>query len=131
MQKPGISRSNPGSEQLTEERCHIAELSNTPDDPQLSVARARVEHGVTTRWHRLQGIDERYVILQGRGVAEVGGLPPQDVGPGDVVRIPAGAAQRIANTGAEDLVFLALCTPRFRWEAYEDIDDSMQRSGAY
>ena len=31
--------------------------------------------------------------------------------------------QRIANTGDEDLIFLALCTPRFRENAYEDIED--------
>ena len=64
---------------------------------------------------------ERYVILQGRGRVEVGDLPPQDVGPGDVVLIPPSARQRIANSGKEDLVFLAICTPRFRSEAYEDL----------
>jgi oxalate decarboxylase/phosphoglucose isomerase-like protein (cupin superfamily) len=41
---------------------------------------------------------------------------------GDVVSIPAACAQRIANTGAGDLVFLAVCTPRFVQEAYEEIE---------
>ena len=59
-------------------------------------------------------------ILQGRGRVEVGDLAPQEVGPGDVVLIPPSVRQRIANTGREDLVFLAICTPRFRNEAYED-----------
>jgi oxalate decarboxylase/phosphoglucose isomerase-like protein (cupin superfamily) len=31
--------------------------------------------------------------------------------------------QRITNTGAEDLVFLAICSPRFSQDVYEDIDD--------
>jgi len=53
---------------------------------------------------------------------EVGGLPPQDVGPGDVVLIPSSCRQRIANTGPEDLVFLAICTPRFVQQAYEEIE---------
>ena len=53
---------------------------------------------------------------------EVGELPPQAVRPGDVVVIPPGWRQRITNVGAEDLVFLAICTPRFRFEAYEDVD---------
>jgi len=53
---------------------------------------------------------------------EAAGLPPQDVGSGDVVLIPPSARQRIASLGGEDLVFLAICTPRFRPEAYEDLD---------
>lgn len=123
--RPGTSPGSGAAEAPTQERCSIAELSNTPDDPVLSVARARVTPGVTTRWHRLDGIAERYVILEGRGRAEIGGLPPQELLPGDVLRIAPGQAQRITNTGSEDLVFLALCTPRFRWDAYEDIDDAM------
>jgi hypothetical protein len=30
--------------------------------------------------------------------------------------------QRITNEGYQDLLFLAICTPQFRREAYEDID---------
>ena len=77
--------------------------------------------GATTRLHRLAGTAERYVILEGRGRAEIGGLPPRDVGPGDVVLIPPGCPQRIANLGETDLVFLAICTPRFRPEAYANL----------
>ena len=129
--RPGLSRGSEAAWETTAERCDIAELSNTPDDPELSVARARVAPGVTTRWHRLEGIAERYVILQGQGRAELGGLPPQELLPGDVLRIAPGQPQRITNTGTEDLLFLALCTPRFRWDAYEDIEDAMQNNGAY
>lgn len=106
----------------TAERCAIAELSNSDRDHALSIARARVAPGVTTRWHRLDGIVERYVILEGCGEVEVGELPPTAVGPGDVVLIPAGCRQRIANRGEGDLVFLALCTPRFRSGAYVDVE---------
>ncbi len=113
---------DPAAEFYTEERCHITELSNLPEDPDCSIARARIEPGVTTRWHRLGGIAERYVVLEGRGCAEIGDLPPRDVGPGDVVLIPPACRQRIANLGKTDLVFLAICTPRFRPERYEDID---------
>ncbi|TXH03236.1 MAG: cupin domain-containing protein [Nevskiaceae bacterium] len=111
-----------GDEHLTEERCFILELRNRDDDPALSIARARVLPGVTTRWHRLRDIAERYVILEGRGEVEVGDLAPQAVAAGDVVVIPPGVRQRIRNSGDIDLVFLALCTPRFRWSAYEDIE---------
>ena len=53
----------------------------------------------------------------------MGGQTAQPVGPGDVVIIPAQCAQRITNVGEADLVFLAICTPRFVSDAYEDIDD--------
>lgn len=121
--KASVRPIDPGAEFDTAERCRILELSNTADDPALSIARARVAPGVTTRWHRLAGIAERYLILEGCGSVEVGDLAPQEVGPGDVVLIPQACRQRIANTGARDLVFLALCTPRFRQAAYEDLED--------
>ena len=71
---------------------------------------------------QLRGTAERYVILAGAGKVEVGSLPAQEVGPGDVVLIPAGTRQRIACLGNEDLVFLAICTPRFRPDVYEDLE---------
>jgi mannose-6-phosphate isomerase-like protein (cupin superfamily) len=112
------------SEFFISEGCHIVELSNEPHDD-VSIARARVEPGVTTRWHRLAGIIERYVILEGTGRAEVGDLPAAEVNAGDVVIIPENCRQRIGNTGSKDLIFLAICSPRFEVSAYEDIDDAV------
>lgn len=106
----------------TPERCSILELSNDAGDPELSVARARVAAGVTTAWHCLKGIAERYVILSGSGRVEVGEMDACVVTCGDVVRIPPGVRQRICNTGAGELVFLALCTPRYRQECYLDLE---------
>lgn len=104
------------------EGCFITEWSNSDADPGLSIARARVKPGRTTRWHRLEAITERYVILEGHGRAEVGdeGL---EVIAGDVVIIPPGRSQRIANTGDTDLVFLAVCTPRFEPSAYSEVPE--------
>lgn len=107
-------------EVFIEEGCYIVELSNTPDDAAVSIARARVPPGVTTRWHRVKDTTERYVILEGTGRVEVGDSPGQEVGPGDVVLIPPSCLQRIANTSDKDLIFLAICTPRFVPEAYQD-----------
>ena len=106
----------------TAEGCFINELSNSEADPEASIARARVRPGVTTRWHRLYGITERYVVLSGQGRMEVGSLAAQTVAACDVVLIPPGCRQRITCISGEDLIFLAVCTPRFRPEAYEDID---------
>ena len=114
------------AEYYTPERCHILELSNIADDPDVSIARARVTPGVTTRWHRLRGIAERYVILEGQGRVEIGELPATDVGPGDVVFIPPGCRQRITQHGTGDLVFLAICSPRFVPAAYEDLEAALE-----
>ena len=119
-----IKQKNFNKEFYTDEKCFITELSNTPDDPDLSIARARVEPGVTTRWHRLKGITERYCIISGSGRVEVGDLAPQNVNAGDVVLIPPMCRQRITNIGTDDLLFLAICTPRFLNKAYEDIEDN-------
>ena len=104
------------------EGCFITEGWNTSADEAVSIARARVEPGVTTRWHRLRGVTERYLILEGRGRVEVGDLPPEAVGPGAGVLIPPGVRQRITNLGDVDLIFLAICTPRFTLAGYEDVE---------
>lgn len=105
------------------EGCFITELSNSPADPGLSIARARLEPGKTTRRHSLAGTTERYVIIEGAGEVELGESGPTEVSVGDVVIFPPGVPQRITNPGAVDLVFLAICTPRFEQAAYTDLED--------
>ncbi len=122
MTKPQIIHNKTDSEYYFEERCFITEFLNSPSDKEVSIARARVEPGVTTRRHRLKDVTERYIILEGKGRVEVGQLAPTEVSPGDVVIIPPGTPQRITNIGDSDLIFLAVCTPRFTQSAYEDID---------
>lgn len=116
-----ISHPNPEAEFKTPERCAIIETWNDSADSAVSIARARVEPGITTQLHRLD-IDERYLIVQGRGVARIGDLEPADVGPGDVVVIPAGTPQQISNSGDYDLLFYCICSPRFRPEGYESLE---------
>lgn len=120
--QPAIRRFDPSTEYWFREGCWIAEWSNAADDPALSIARARVLPGAVTRWHRLRDTAERYVVLSGQGQVEIGDLPPQAVGPGDVVLIPPGVRQRIACVGDREVVFLAICTPRFQPTAYEDLE---------
>ena len=119
-----IKRQDSAQEYYFAEGCFITEISNSDDDPSLSIARARVEPGGTTRWHRLADSFERYVILAGQGRVEIGELEAQPVYPGDVVLIPPRCRQRIHNPGPDDLLFLALCSPRFTEAVYEDIDDA-------
>lgn len=106
----------------TSEKCFITELSNSDHDPDVSIARARIEAGVTTVWHRLMGTSERYVIISGKGLVEVGDLPAQELSAGDMVFIPAMCRQRITNIGCEDLIFLAVCSPRFTPSCYEELN---------
>lgn len=107
-------------EYFTPEGCHILESWNDASDDAVSIARARVEPGVTTQLHRLRGVVERYLIIEGEGRAAVGGVETE-VRPGDVVVIPAGESQQIANTGARDLVFYCICSPRFTQDCYEPL----------
>ena len=120
--QPKIKQQDLTKEFWIPEGCFITELSNSLDDPKMSIAMTRVLPGDTTRWHQLRGIIERYYILKGNGLMEVGDLPPQEVTAGDVVLIPPKCRQRISNIGSEDLTFLAICTPRFSQEAYEEIE---------
>ena len=115
---PAVHHAVEAREYFFEEGCDILELLNDPDHPEASIARARVPTGTTTRWHHLEGIAEHYVVTEGLGRVEVGNAPPREVRPGDVVRIPPGVRQRIASIGPGDLVFLAVCVPRFRIEHY-------------
>ncbi|MEZ5572214.1 MAG: cupin domain-containing protein [Halioglobus sp.] len=121
--KAGVKVCDAAQEYYFIEGCFITELSNSADDPTVSIARARLAPGKTTRWHYLRDISERYVVLQGAGLVEVDHLTAQSVNEGDVVIIPPQARQRITNTGTADLVFLAICSPRFTPAAYVDIDD--------
>jgi mannose-6-phosphate isomerase-like protein (cupin superfamily) len=113
-----VRRMDLASEFPTRENCFILEVANDAGDPDVSIARARVRPGMTTEWHWLEGIAERYIIVRGTAQVEVGDLPPTVIGEGDVVRIPANVPQRITNIGDEDLLFLCVCTPRFVQRAY-------------
>lgn len=109
---------DPNAEFYTDEGCFITELSNSSEDEGCSIALARVEPGITTEVHQLQGTIERYVILEGEGRIESGSLAGTRLSPKDTVVIPANEPQSISNISQEDLVFLCVCTPRFESKNY-------------
>ncbi|MFB3889955.1 MAG: cupin domain-containing protein [Candidatus Bathyarchaeia archaeon] len=113
--KPTIVKASSLAEVLTPERCYISENWGSQ---KVSIARARVELGVTTVPHHLEGVDEIYLVTEGRGRVEVAGLEPTEVSVGDTVFIPAGTSQSIVNVGNTDLVFYCICTPRFTTDCY-------------
>lgn len=119
MQHPLIKGRN-SEEFPTRERCFITERLNDARVPAVSLARCRVEAGVTTELHSLD-VAEWYVIEQGSGRMRVD-EESFDVAPGDSVAIPAHAAQQITNTGDTDLLFQCICVPRFRPSGYRPLE---------
>ena len=110
------------SEYYFEEGCYIWELSNSDMDPDLSIARARVLAGTSTKLHKLFNTIERYVILAGQANVFLGADAPTAIAvkQGDVIIIPANCPQAITNTGNSDLLFMVLCTPRFVAKNYSE-----------
>ena len=54
----------------------------------------------------------------------IGDLPAQEMNPGDIAIIPPMCRQHITNLDTGDLIFPALCTPRFSASVYEDIENN-------
>ncbi len=116
-------KANAPYEYLTSERCYIAENFSDKD---VSIARATVKPGITTKAHHLKKIQEIYIITAGEGEVSFSGLESTNVSVGDVIVIPAGASQKITNTGQTDLIFYCVCTPRFTENCYFD-DETEQK----
>ena len=103
------------------EGCYIQEWQNSADQPGMSIARVRVLRKTATRLHALRNTTERYVILSGEAEVTVD-AKSWTVGVGDVVNIAPNQTQKIENRTNQDLVFLAVCTPRFVIENYYDLE---------
>lgn len=108
------------SEYYFKEGCFIEEWHNNELDQDCSIARVRVVARTATKLHALQDTTERYVILSGQGKVWVN-QQQRLVGEGDVVVIPAGASQKIENLKSQDLIFLAICQPRFQAHNYYEL----------
>jgi len=104
------------------EGCFIEEWHNDSADQYCSVARVRVEAGKTTKLHSLKNTTERYVMLGGEAMVTVG-EKRWKVSMSDVVVIPPDTPQKIENLQQEDLIFLAICTPRFEEKNYRECNE--------
>jgi mannose-6-phosphate isomerase-like protein (cupin superfamily) len=116
-----IVKASDHTEFYTDEKCFISELLNSETFNSFSIAQARVLPGITTSLHRLRDVDEVYYILSGKGEMEVEDETKTIVEEKDIVFIPRNKTQRITNISGTDLIFLCVCSPRFRIEAYESI----------
>lgn len=79
---------------------------------QQSLAEARLPPGASTTPHYHPRTEEIYYLLEGRGQMQIG-RELREVGPGDAVAIPPGAAHQITNTGSVTLRFLCCCAPGY------------------
>lgn len=99
---------------LASDGCTIAEVIHPRGDatvPGISLARAVLTPGMATQAHVLDFV-EIYYIISGRGRAY---LDDREItmGPEDCLYIAPGQRQWIQNTGAEELVFLCICSPAY------------------
>jgi mannose-6-phosphate isomerase-like protein (cupin superfamily) len=123
--KPRIVKARSLQEYLTPERCFVYENwgSVSANDSKVSIARARVEAGVSTKPHHLEGVQEIYLITKGCGKVQIGALEPTEVTEGDVIVVPPGVSQQITNIGETDLLFYCICTPAFTESCYRNEEE--------
>ncbi len=70
--QPKIIKAQTPHQYLTPEHCYIAENHS---DPAVSIARATIKPGVTTKAHHLiHGVQEIYIITSGKGTVYIGDL---------------------------------------------------------
>jgi mannose-6-phosphate isomerase-like protein (cupin superfamily) len=82
-----------------------------------SIAHAIVPKGEATLPHLMKTSTELYYILEGSGEMHIGSRS-EPVHAGQIVLIPRGRSQYIRNTGAGDLIFLCIVTPK--WQAADE-----------
>jgi mannose-6-phosphate isomerase-like protein (cupin superfamily) len=112
-----IRRGADSLEIIANDGCRLRELLNPAHDRSglpYSLALAVVAPGQATHPHWL-GQHEVYLVIRGRGRMHIG-AEVDELGVGDSVVIPPGAAQWIENCGAEELEFVALVSPPWRAE---------------
>ena len=69
--QPKIVKAKSLREILTPEQCFIYEDWSSKN---VSIARAKVKSGITTKAHHLVGVDEIYLIIRGKGKVKIGKL---------------------------------------------------------
>lgn len=77
---------------------------------QHSLAHITLPPGKSSLKHYHPSTEESYYILSGEGLLVMNEETAQLTN-GDAVVIPIGTVHKITNTGKDDLVFLAICTP--------------------
>ena len=77
-----------------------------------SLAEETLPAGAAVHKHFHTVTEEVYYITAGRGRMTVGG-ETREVGAGDAIYIPRGAAHTLENNGAEPMTILLVCGPAY------------------
>lgn len=77
---------------------------------QHSVAHITLPPGKRAEKHYHPEVEESYILLAGTALVEIGG-ETHEARVGELIAIPPQQAHTIINRGAEDVVFLAICSP--------------------
>jgi mannose-6-phosphate isomerase-like protein (cupin superfamily) len=120
MQVINIKNSEPFETKDGSQIRSLLDLSNAAVQNQ-SLAEATLPAGSSTQRHRHPQSEEIYYLLQGSGRMELG-PEIREVGVGDAILIPPGAAHKISNTGNSDLKILCCCAPPYRHEDTEILE---------
>ena len=75
------------------------------DADDCKVKRMTVSPGQRLSYQRHARRSEHWVVVRGRALVTLDGID-HDLGPGEAIDIPRGAAHRVANRGSELLVFV-------------------------
>jgi mannose-6-phosphate isomerase-like protein (cupin superfamily) len=106
-----LSKSRPFATKDGSEIRSLLDLSNAPVQNQ-SLAEATIPPGGSTQRHRHPKTEELYYVIQGSARMDLDG-EFQEVGVGDAILIPAGAAHQITALGNVPLKILCCCAPPY------------------
>ncbi|MFA5060321.1 MAG: phosphomannose isomerase type II C-terminal cupin domain [Candidatus Omnitrophota bacterium] len=84
-------------------------------EPKVWVKRVKVKSKCRLSLQKHQHRSEKWIIVEGRGLAVVN-KKKLAVVPGTVVDVPLGAVHRIGNTGKKDLVFIEVACGKYLGE---------------
>jgi mannose-6-phosphate isomerase-like protein (cupin superfamily) len=98
----------------------LLDHSNAPVQNQ-SLAEATIGPGLSTQRHRHARTEEIYYVVQGVGKMEIDG-ECKEVGVGDAILIPPGAAHKLSCLGTSDLKILCCCAPPYSHEDTEILE---------
>ena len=80
------------------------------DSPTFTVEEVELEPGVVDAWHRHRSAEHALVVFEGRGTITVGHIT-ETLEPLKGIRIEAGLAHRVENTGRTMLRYYVCATP--------------------
>lgn len=93
------------------------------------VKRIEVHAGKRLSYQRHQQRAEHWIVVQGRGVVTLDS-ERHELGPGDAIDVPLGAAHRIENVGDGELVFVEVqLGSYFGEDDIERLEDDFGRAG--